>query len=457
MFNFKSDNTPAAEHLLQQPISSYHSWGRQSVATHRKVFRPSWADELDRFDDADAPVLAFGLGRSYGDSCLNDGGYLIDIAGMDHVMSFDPGSGRIRCAAGVSLATILQVAVPRGWFLPVTPGTKFVTIAGAIANDVHGKNHHCAGTMGCHVTQFELLRSDGTRFVCSPTQNSELFGATIAGLGLTGIILWAEIQLKKIVSSKIAVDTIAFRSLNGFMDLTAESEQRGIDYTVAWIDCLSGRNARGIFYSGKHAETGELVARGAGGSGLKVPFAFPEFALNRMTITALNTLYYALNARKKETQYVDYDPFFYPLDAVGEWNLVYGRRGLMQYQCVVPEAEVAAFQQMLRAISDSGEGSFLGVIKKFGNVVSPGMMSFPRPGLSLALDFPFRGDRTLRLFDRLDRIVLQAHGALYPAKDARMSPGMFEASYPNLERFRRFVDPHLSSAFWRRMQTKETR
>jgi FAD/FMN-containing dehydrogenase len=351
----------------------------------------------------------------------------------------------------------LQLAVPRGWFLPVTPGTKFVTIAGAIANDVHGKNHHCAGTIGCHTTQFELLRSDGSRLICSPEQNAEWYAATIGGLGLTGIILWAEIQLKKIGSSKIALDTLTFRSLTEFLNLTKESEQAGFDYTVAWVDCLSGRNVRGIFYRGKHADTGELAAESVSSGVLKVPFAFPEFVLNRVTVKAFNTLYSTLSARKEGTQYVDYDPFFYPLDAVREWNLIYGRRGLMQYQCVIPQRECAAFQEILTTIAESGAGSFLGVIKQFGEISSPGLLSFPRPGLTLALDFPFRGDRTLRLFDHLDRIVLNAHGALYPAKDAHMSRRMFEASYPNLERFRAFVDPHLSSGFWRRVQAEDGR
>jgi FAD/FMN-containing dehydrogenase len=437
------------------PIGSYHSWGGHFLARHRGVYRPSWADEFSRFDDADAPVLAFGLGRSYGDSCLNDGGYLIDISAMDQVLSFDPASGLLRCAAGMSLAKILQMIVPRGWFLPVTPGTKFVTIAGAIANDVHGKNHHCAGTFGCHVTQLEIMRSDGTRLRCSPSHNAEWFAATIGGLGLTGIILWAEIQLTKITSRKIAVVNRTFRSLHEFLDLTVESEGQGFDFTVAWIDCLAGPNARGILLSGKHAESGELFGKDAAGGKLRVPFAFPEFALNRVSVKAFNTLYYVLNAAKKGTRYVDYDPFFYPLDAVRDWNRIYGKRGLLQYQCVVPLAESDAFQEIMRAISDSGAGSFLGVIKKFGDLPSPGLMSFPRPGLTLALDFPFRGDRTLRLFDRLDGIVLQAHGALYPAKDARMSRGMFEASYPRLQQFRSFVDPHLSSGFWRRMRAGE--
>jgi FAD/FMN-containing dehydrogenase len=454
-----SNSKPESGHTqhAQQPVTSYYSWGRNCRAAHLNVFRPSWADELGRFDDADAPLLAFGLGRSYGDSCLNDGGYLIDTTAMDHVLAFDTATGLMRCAAGVSLASILQVAVPKGWFLPVTPGTKFVTIAGAVANDVHGKNHHCAGTIGCHVTQFELLRSDGARFVCSPAQNSEWFAATIGGLGLTGIILWVELQLKKIRSSKIVVDTLAFHSLGEFLNITSASEQAGFEYTVAWIDCLSGRNARGIFYRGNHAVTGELVAPGVKDGGPRVPFALPEFALNRLSVKAFNTLYYRLKASEKRGELVDYDPFFYPLDAVRDWNLIYGRRGLVQYQCVVPESASEAFQEILSAISDSGEGSFLGVIKKFGSIESPGILSFPRPGLTLALDFAFRGERTLQLFSRLDSIVQSVQGALYPAKDGRMSRHMFEISYPGLERFRSFVDPHLSSGFWRRMQIAEAK
>jgi FAD/FMN-containing dehydrogenase len=441
---------------LTAPVTSYRSWGRNCRAAHRGVFRPSWADELRRFDDADAPVLAYGLGRSYGDSCLNDGGYLIDCSAMDHVLAFDASSGILRCAAGISLASILQVAVPRGWFLPVTPGTKFVTIGGAVANDVHGKNHHVAGTIGCHVTQFELMRSDGSRVLCSPRQNPELFAATIGGLGLTGILTWVELRLKPIGSRRITVETLAFHSLNEFLLLTRESEQACFEYTVAWIDCLSGRDSRGIFYRGNHASPGALVGDAAG-SGPRVPFALPEFALNRLTVKAFNTLYYVVKSRSKGPELVDYDPFFYPLDAVRDWNLIYGRRGLMQYQCVLPEAEADAFQEILRVISDSGEGSFLGVIKRFGAVASPGLMSFPRPGLTLALDFAYRGERTLRLFSQLDFIVQSAHGALYPAKDARMSRQMFEASYPNLQRFLPFVDPHLSSGFWRRMRSEEAR
>lgn len=441
---------------MSPPSNLYVSWGRYPRATHRGVLKPNWSDELRRFDSADAPMLPFGLGRSYGDSCLNNGGYLIDTAAMDQVLSFDPVSGRIRCAAGVTLETILQVAIPHGWFLPVTPGTKFVTIAGAIANDVHGKNHHCAGTIGRYITNFEILRSDGARLLCSSEQNSEWFAATVGGLGLTGVILWAELQLKKISSSRIALDVCSFKGLRGFLDITAEKEQAGVEYTVAWLDCFSGPDVRGIFFAGDHAQEGELVAK-APAHGTRIPFALPNFVLNRSVVGAFNEFYYFVKSRSKGKQQVDYDSFFYPLDAIRDWNLLYGANGLVQYQCVIPETEWEAFQELLRLISDSGQGSFLGVMKRFGKIPSPGLMSFPRPGLTLALDFQFRGERTLQLFKRLDETVMAVRGALYPAKDSRMGRKVFEASYPNLEKFSSFVDPYLSSGFWRRVRAQESR
>jgi hypothetical protein len=245
---------------------------------------------------------------------------------------------------------------------------------------------------------------------------------------------------------------MTFGTLDEFLKLTADKEALGLEYIVAWIDCLSGKNARGILYAGKHAASGELAGKAKTGNGPRVPFALPEFVLNSFSVKVFNSLYYAANARKKGTQTVDYDPFFYPLDSVRDWNLIYGKGGLLQYQCVIPENESAAFQEVLTTIADAGAGSFLGVVKKFGDVPSPGMMSFPRPGLTLALDFPFRGEGTLRLLEKLDHIVLEAHGALYPAKDGRMNRTMFEASYPHLDRFRAFVDPQISSSFWRRVQ-----
>jgi FAD/FMN-containing dehydrogenase len=429
----------------------YRSWGNYPLATHKKILRPAWMDEISgEVLRSNAPLLAYGLGRSYGDSCLNDGGALMDMRGLDRFLHFDVEAGTMVCEAGVSLGEILLTAVPRGWFLPVTPGTKFVTLAGAIANDVHGKNHHVGGTIGCHVEQFELVRSDGHPMVCSRTENPEMFAATIGGLGVTGIILWAEIRLKKISSARIAMDTIPFSSFEDFIKLSSDDEGAKYEYTVGWVDCLSGRKTRGIFMRGNHAAEGGLTPHQEKIK-LSVPFMLPGLTLNPLTIWAFNNLYYAMGRAKSGPAQVHYDPFFYPLDKVNNWNRIYGKNGFTQYQCVVPESEIAAFQEILERIARGGQGSFLGVIKKFGSVKSPGMMSFPRPGLTLALDFPFRGERTLKLFAELDEVVLAARGALYPAKDPRMSQRMFRASYPRFEEFRKYVDPALSSSFWRRI------
>lgn len=401
-----------------------------------------------------APLLAYGLGRSYGDSCLNNGGTLMDTHGLDRILHFDAEQGSIVCEAGVSLGEILLISVPRGWFLPVTPGTKIVTIAGAIANDVHGKNHHVEGTIGCHIEQFCLVRSNGGEIICSRQENPELFAATIGGLGLTGIILWAELRLKKITSAQIEMDTVPFSTFEDFIHLSSDEEGAKYEYTVGWVDCLSGRKTRGIFMRGNHATEGKLQTHPEKIK-LSVPFNLPSFTLNPVSIWAFNNLYYAMGRAKAGHSQAHYDPFFYPLDKVDKWNRIYGHDGFTQYQCVVPNSEVAAFQEILERIARAGQGSFLGVIKKFGSVQSPGIMSFPRPGLTLALDFPFRGEKTLRLFADLDEVVAAAHGALYPAKDPRMSPRMFRLSYPRLEEFRRFLDPALSSSFWRRVAEEQ--
>jgi FAD/FMN-containing dehydrogenase len=429
----------------------YKSWGHYPLARHKKILHPAWMDEITAPILAEnAPLLAYGLGRSYGDSCLNDGGTLLDIRKLDRILYFDMEQGSIVCEAGVSLGEILLAAVPRGWFLPVTPGTKIVTIAGAIANDVHGKNHHVGGTIGCHIEQICLQRSDGAAIVCSREENAALFAATIGGLGLTGIILWAELRLRKIASAQIEMDSVAFSTFEDFIRLSSDEEGARYEYTVGWVDCLSGKKTRGIFLRGNHASEGRLNTHPEK-IRLAVPFTFPGFTLNPLSIWAFNNLYYAMGKRKSGHSRVDYDPFFYPLDKVDNWNRIYGRDGFTQYQCVVPESEVAAFQEILERIARGGQGSFLGVIKKFGRVQSPGMLSFPRPGLTLALDFPFRGEKTLKLFAELDEVVASAKGALYPAKDPRMSPRMFRLSYPRLEEFRCYLDPALSSSFWRRV------
>lgn len=420
------------------------SWGGLSVAS--AADERWWAERHAPLPAVDGSLLAYGNGRSYGDVCLNSGGTLLHTRGLDRFIAFDIERGVLRCEAGVLLAEILELCVPRGWFLPVTPGTRFVTIGGAIANDVHGKNHHRAGTLGCHVRCFELLRSDGSRRVCSPTENAEWFTATIGGLGLTGLLTWAEIQLKPIASPMLTVSNTRFTGLDEFFTLNAAAEAAH-EYAVAWIDCLA-KTPRGILFAGDHASAIYPVAQ----SSTRLPLAVPPLPcspINRATLRAFNCAYYHRPLSAKVVQH--YVPYFYPLDGILQWNRLYGRAGFYQYQCVLPTAARVALDALLRSIADSGQGSFLAVLKTFGELTSPGLLSFPLPGMTLALDFPNRGAATRQLFDRLDAIVGAAGGRVYAAKDARMSGEFFRRSYPNFDTFVNFVDPGFSSNFWRRV------
>jgi len=434
-------------------MKRYESWGRIHKYRHR-IASIAWRSDDLRLDHLDAPVLPYGLGRSYGDSCLNDGGVLLDVTPLNRFIAFDREKGILRCEAGVTLAEILKLIVWQGWFLPVTPGTKFVTVGGAIANDVHGKNHSYAGTFGCHVRQFELLRSNGERLLCSPTQNADWFRATIGGLGLTGVILWAEIQLKPIRSPFIDEEIIKFRSLDEFFDIARASEA-GYEHTVAWIDCFaSGKSlGKGLFMRGNHANPPlNGSPRFPADRHITVPLDAPNFLLNNLSMRAFNTLYYGQQFSRVKRKRVHYESFFYPLDAVGQWNRIYGRRGFMQYQFVIPyDDNYRAIRAILTKIAASGLNPFLNVFKTFGDVPSPGMLSFPRKGVTLAIDFPNQGQPTLDLQEEIDRIVKENGGAVYPAKDARMSAESFQTFFPQWEAFSRYVDPHFSSSFWRRV------
>jgi L-gulonolactone oxidase len=329
-----------------------------------------------------------------------------------------------------------------------------VTLGGAIANDVHGKNHHRAGTFGRWVRRLDLLRSDSSTIELGPDDDSGLFAATIGGLGLTGLIAWAEIEVMPIASALMDVETIPFGNLDEFFAIAAESDG-AFDYTVAWVDCLAtgGALGRGIFSRSNHSATGPVtVGKTKQGPGL--PVDLPGFALNGATVKAFNALYHWNGRRKAGRATIPYGPFFYPLDAIGGWNRMYGKRGLYQYQSVVPpDTARDATRAMLTAIAAAGEGSFLAVLKTFGDKPSPGMLSFPMPGTTLALDFANRGTSTLALMDRLDAIVREAEGRLYPAKDGRIPAAMFHAGYPGWENFTRHVDPGFSSSFWRRVTT----
>lgn len=393
-------------------------------------------------------LLAFGNGKSYGDSCHNDAGALVPMRSRRAILAFDVATGILTAEAGTSLEEIIAHVAPHGYFLPVTPGTRFVTLGGAIANDVHGKNHHVRGTFGCHVTGFELLRSDGIRYACSASQNSELFAATIGGMGLTGIILSASIKLMRVGSLDIEEEITPFSNLEGYFDL-AEAADAANEYAVAWVDQLS-RSNRGVLLTGNHADNGNFqTARSA--TRLSVPFEMPFSMLNGLSLTAFNFAYFHAKARKTGKSLSPYGSFFYPLDAVGNWNRLYGPKGLFQHQSVIPiELARAIIPQMLEASREAGQASFLTVLKRFGAVASSGMLSFPRPGYTLTMDFSNRGASTLKLLERLDALTTEAGGRVNPYKDQRMSATTFGSGFPEWSRLERYRDPRFSSDFWRR-------
>ncbi len=430
------------------------SWGRYPPymqTAHPSHWRVDLKKDVAQLVRAHGTTLPFGNGRSYGDSCLASSDHVLHMRGVNRFISVDWNAGVIVAEAGVTLEEILTVAIPRGWFLPVTPGTKYVTLGGALANDVHGKNHHVRGTFGCHVRRFSLVRSDRPAVICSADENSELFAATIGGLGLTGIIEWLELQLIPIRSSLVDTTTIRFDSLSEFFALSRDLDARH-EYTVAWVDCLAkGTSAgRGIFTVGDHAEQGPLEISTQ--RKITLPFTPPVSAINRFSLRPFNYAYYHLHKTGRQRASLGYDPFFYPLDAILQWNRLYGHRGLQQFQCVIPDRQAeAGIHELLQAIAQSGSGSFLSVLKRCGDITSPGLLSFPLPGVSLALDFPQHHGLDRTLFPRLDAIVREVGGRLYPAKDAHMSGADFRNFYPNWVKLDALRDPALCSRFWNRV------
>jgi FAD/FMN-containing dehydrogenase len=439
------------------------SWGNVIHAPHALYDLRARDDRFPQVA-ASSKVLPFGNGRSYGDSCLNVGGALLQTRTLHRFIAFDRETGVLACESGVLLADILRLVVPHGWFPAAVPGTCYVTVGGAIANDVHGKNHHRAGTFGGHVRRLELLRSNNERLVCSPLENPQWFSATVGGLGLTGVITWAELQLRRIPGPQMSVETIRFANVDEFFALAAEAESRS-EYTVAWIDCLGrGKHlGRGLLQLADHVRGDAVGPRGTAHSGdtagpvpvrgkISIPLPLPVSLVNALSLRIFNTLYYRrqFGARRRTTQ--NFQPFFFPLDGIGHWNRLYGPRGFYQYQCVVPTPTAPdATAKLLETIARSGLGSFLAVLKRFGSASSPGMLSFPREGVTLALDFPNKGARVERLFEALDEIVGAAGGTLYPAKDGRMPGSLFRIGYPRWQEFSQYIDPACSSSFWRRV------
>lgn len=444
----------AAQPDLAAKPHTMTSWGRvkrQRATRIAPFFLDSIPGLMSRTNDA--TLLGIGLGRSYGDSGLNGTGTVIDMTGLDRVIAFDAATGIIRAEAGLSLSDLLRIVVPHGWFLPTTPGTRFVTLGGAVANDVHGKNHHIAGTLGTSVRRIGLHRSDVGPLELSANENADLFKATIAGLGLTGLMTWVELQLVRVPGSYVGAENLPFSGYAEFAAIARECAA-GFEHTVAWIDCTTGqdgRSTRGLFSRANWLADG-LYRAHDDRTRAALPLELPRFAINPVTLKLFNALYFRAGAMKRARTRMHYAPFFYPLDAIRNWNRAYGRAGFYQYQCVVPESAAdQAVPAMLGEIARSGQGSCLAVLKSFGNKSSPGMLSFPFEGVTLALDFPNRKARTHQLFERLDAIVAEAKGRLYPAKDGRMPASLFRAGYPELEHFTRQIDPKFQSDFWQRM------
>ncbi|SHN49872.1 FAD-binding oxidoreductase [Erythrobacter sanguineus] len=405
-------------------------WGRfpqQWCALHQ----PRSEDEL-RALLVQGPRIARGNGRGYGD-CAMQRNATLEMRGFSRMLAFEAETGQLVAEAGVMLADVIATFLPRGWFVPVTPGTKFVTIGGMVASDVHGKNHHRVGTFGRFVDWIDLMGEDGEVRRCSPQENAELFGWTIGGMGLTGVILRVAFRLRRVESAYIRQTTLPARNLDHVMALF--EEHQAATYSVAWIDCLNTGSGlgRSALMLGEHARADELPRdrRAAPFAVPKkrartIPIDLPRAALGRMTVKAFNALYYRNARAAAGEKLVDWDSYFYPLDAILEWNRIYGSRGFMQFQCVLPLASAhAGLGELLRAITASGQSSFLSVLKRMG--AEHGPFSFPLEGYTLALDFPF-SQEAARLIERLDAITLDHGGRFYLAKDARMSAATLRRS-----------------------------
>ncbi|WGD52721.1 FAD-binding oxidoreductase [Bradyrhizobium sp. CB1650] len=421
-------------------------WGRFPVVD-TDVLRPrSFAAIGDAVAGASGTV-ARGNGRAYGDAGI---GAIRTVAmtGFDRARWFDPVTGRIRLEAGVLLSDLIDTFGPRGFLPFVVPGTRFVSVGGAIAADVHGKNHHCEGGFGRYVDSLLLRTGQGETIEASREQNSDAFFATVGGMGLTGVILEATIRLRPVATGWIRERVVSTSDLDAAMRALDAGDSA--TYSVAWIDCVARGSelGRSLIYLGEHAGTGELP-HGADAfpvgndPGLAVPVDLPSITLNRYSIRAFNELYYRMGARRAgESHLVSLFPYFFPLDSVGGWNRIYGRRGFLQHQCVIPEHGARdVLGDILERVTKRGDASFLAVLKKLGQ--GDGILSFPMPGYTLALDFPMRGD-VLKFLDEIDRLVVAAGGRLYLAKDARQSRATFEAGYPALQRFkaiRKSLDP----------------
>jgi decaprenylphospho-beta-D-ribofuranose 2-oxidase len=419
------------------------NWGNYpSMESDERLF--SYLSDAQQYIKTSDHFIPRGNGRCYGDASLAP--VTLNTTKFDKILSFDIPNGIFECQSGITLDQVLEVIVPKGWFLPVTPGTKFITIGGAVASDVHGKNHHVDGCFSHHVEEMDLLLADGRLVTCSPREETDLFEATCGGMGLTGLITRIRFRLKKIETSYIRQRQVKAANLEEILRLFDEYKE--YTYSVAWIDCLKkGKGfGRSILILGEHASLSDLNDRQKQAplqlpkkKQINFPFNLPSWILNSFTVKAFNFLYYGKNLKRQIDNVVNYEPFFYPLDAILHWNRGYGKKGFIQYQFVVPLESRQGLIEIMKKISEKGLGSFLAVLKVFGPQES--LIGFPMEGYTLALDFPVRKG-LFDFLDELDKVVLQYGGRLYMSKDARMKPGILRGSYQHLPQFLSIIEKY---------------
>lgn len=430
---------------------SLKSWGKYPIINNKSLNFDE-EETLKTIIDNNNELIPYGNGRSYGDSALSKN--IINVKPYNYFLNFDETKGILHIQAGVLLAEILNIFVPKGWFIKVTPGTKLITVGGAIASDVHGKNHHVEGCFSECVEEFSLMLPNSEIVTCSKTENIELFRATCGGMGLTGVILDAKIILKKINSKYINQTTIKTKNLKETFE--AFDKYNNKPYSVAWIDCLAKGDNIGkcLLMVGDFDDDGDLDY------GIKkklnIPFNFPSFALNTKSVKAFNWLYYGKVRKLISKQKVDIDNFFYPLDAIDNWNRIYGKNGFTQYQFILPlETSYIGLEEILKSISSSGKGSFLAVLKLYGKA-NENYLSFPMEGYSLALDFKIEKG-LFELLDKLDEIVVKHKGRVYLTKDVRISKETFEKGYPLINKFRSLREKYKMTKKFNSLQSKRVK
>lgn len=407
-----------------------YGWGRHPV--HQSLCdSPQSFSEVSEIIIPNKNIIARGMGRSYGDSSLGE--RVLSTLYLRWLLNFDEQSGKLTCTSGVTLAEILEVFVPKGWFLAVTPGTRYITVGGAIASDVHGKNHHLHGTFCQFVTELDIILGNGEKVTANNETNSDLFRATCGGMGLTGFIFSATIILRRINSSQVVETTIKAKGLDEV--LAAFDIYSKHTYSVAWVDCLAkGKElGRSLLTIGDHAEA-KINRNYNASKNISIPTDMPQWILNKTTVAIFNNIYFNSFRYRIRNRSVDYRSFFYPLDKILNWNRLYGKNGFLQYQFVLPSSPgEKTLRLILETIAKSGQGSFLAVLKKFGPK-NNNMLSFPIEGYTLSLDFKI-SHSILEILRKIDNIVVANGGRIYLAKDARMSEQTFKSSYPNWEIF----------------------